>query len=243
MVLQQSVDRFQGTVQSLGYKAPCVAVATSNIADLEGLQSVDGFALQDGDRVLLVAQTDPIENGIWVVKISDWFRGADMDGNRDVTRGSCVNVNRSTGTSAVYEVTTIPNPRPGVDPINFRLWYDSAFTAPGYAFCDFTICNQVVGSVGGTATINYRIGQGVTLNLTEDITNIVFQNVPGSDVAQLEFDVRQDSTPRTVAWPGTIKWVNGTAPDISTADSITQIHLRTTDGGLEWLGTYSENHA
>jgi len=238
-----SEDRFNGVIATLAIKAPCIAAATTPLPDLEGLLVIDGFQTAEGDRVLVVNQTDPIENGIYCTSTGLWERTPDFDGNRDVTRGTTVNVNRSTGTSAVYEVITIPDPEIGVDAINFRLWYDSAFTAPGFALCDFTICNQVVGSTAGAATINYRIGQGVTLVLDEDITSIVFQNVPPANVAQLELDIRQDSVAWAITWPASIKWAGGSPPDISTVDSITQVHLRTTDGGAEWLGTFAENHA
>ena len=244
MALQTSEDRFNGVIATLAIKAPCVAVATTPLPDLEGLLVIDGHQTVEGERVLVVNQTDPIENGIYCAATTPWLRAPDFDGNRDVTRGTIVNVDRSSGFSAFYEVTTVPDPVIDTDPINFRLWYDSAlFTQPGFAFCDFTICNQVLGSTAGAVTINYRIGQGVTLNLTEDVTSIVFQNVPVSNVAQLELDIRQDSTPRTIAWPASILWPEGTQPDISTALSITQVHLRSTNGGSQWLGTYSENHA
>ncbi len=245
MALQTSEDRFNGVIASLAIKAPCIAAQTSPLADLEGLLVVDGFQTAEGDRVLVVNQASPIENGIYNASTNLWLRAVDFNGNRDITRGTIVNVNRSVGTSAVYEVTTIPDPVIDTDPINFRLWYDSgqaAACAPVNPL-GFTILNQILGSVANTLTINYGLGQGITLNLTEDITNIVFLNICPGNVTQLEFDIRQDSVPWTITWPGTVKWRSGTAPDLSTPDSITQVHLRSTDGGGEWLGTFSENHA
>jgi hypothetical protein len=245
MVFLVSEDRFNGVIATLAIKAPCIAAQTIPLADLEGLLVIDGFQTADGDRVLLVNQTDPIENGIYNASTGLWPRAVDFDGNRDITRGTIVNVNRAVGTSAVYEVTTIPDPVIDVDPINFRLWYDSgqsAACAPVNPL-GFTILNQVLGSVANTVTINYGLGQGITLNLTEDITNVVFLNICPGNVSQLEFDIRQDSVPWTITWPGTVKWRQGTAPNLSTPDSITQVHLRSTDGGAEWLGTFSENHA
>lgn len=124
--MQVSEDRFNGVIATLAIKAPCVAVATTNIV-LNGMQNIDGFGVVPGDRVLVIAQTDPIDNGIYRVQEgSDWCRTPDFDGNRDITRGTTINVNRSVGTSAIYEVITIPDPVIGEDAINFRLWYDSA---------------------------------------------------------------------------------------------------------------------
>lgn len=245
MALQTSEDRFNGVLATLAIKAPCIAVQTTPLANLEGLLVVDGFQTAAGSRVLVVNQADPIENGIYCAQTSEWTRTPDFDGNRDITRGTIVNVNRSVGTSAVYEVITIPDPVIGTDPINFRVWYDSAQSDPCGIVnpLGFTILNQALGSTAGVVTVNYQLGQGITLTLSEDVTNIVFLNICPGNVAQLEFDIRQDSLAWTITWPGTIKWRSGTAPDLSTVDSITQVHLRTTDGGLEWLGTFSENHA
>jgi len=243
MALQTSEDRFNGVLATLAIKAPCIAVQTTPLADLEGLLFVDGFPTQAGDRILVVAQTNPVENGIYCAQVSEWTRTPDFDGNRDVTRGTIVNVDRSIGTSAVYEVITIPDPVIDTDPINFRLWYDSgaaAACAPVNPL-GFTILNQVVGSVAGAVVIDYQLGQGITLNLTEDVTSLGFINVCPGNVAQLEFDIRQDTLAWAITWPASIKWGDGSPPDISTISSITQVHLRTTNGGGEWLGSYVEN--
>lgn len=56
--------------QGLAPKDPAVAVATAQDGNitLSGLPVIDDLTtLVDGDRVLLTAQTDPIENGLWVV--------------------------------------------------------------------------------------------------------------------------------------------------------------------------------
>jgi len=243
MALDTTEDRFNGVIASLAIKAPCIAVQLTPLTDLEGLLVVDGFQTAEFDRVLVIAQTDAVENGIYNVRTSEWDRAADFDGNRDVAQGTIVNVERITGFSQVYEQREV-EPVIGTDDITWRLWYDAS-TAAACGIVNslgFTILNQSLGSVTNTVTIDYQLGQGITLTLTEDVTNIVFQNICPGNVTQLEFDIRQDSVPWTITWPATIKWRNGTAPDISSADSITQVHLRSTDGGLEWLGTFSENH-
>jgi hypothetical protein len=244
MALQTSQDRFNGVIASLAIKAPCVVVAVANIA-LEGEQTIDNIAVVVGDRVLVIAQTDPVENGIYNVATSAWQRTFDFDGNRDITRGTTVNVNRDLGASEVYEVTNIPDPEISVDPIDFRLYYRSEAILPGGPLnpAGFTIINQVLNSQSGVLTIDYTLGQGVTVNLIEDVTSVIFLNVPaGANVTQLELDIRQDSTAWTIAWPSSILWPNTTEPDLSTVDSITQVHLRSTLAGAEWLGTFSENH-
>lgn len=54
------------------------AATTANIT-LSGTQTVDGIALVAGDRVLVKNQTNPQENGIYVVAAGAWSRSADAD--------------------------------------------------------------------------------------------------------------------------------------------------------------------
>lgn len=58
-------------------KNSAVVAATANVA-LSGLQTIDGTALSDGQRVLLTAQTSGAQNGIWVAHSGAWTRPADF---------------------------------------------------------------------------------------------------------------------------------------------------------------------
>lgn len=110
-------------------------------------------------------------------------------------------------------------------------------------FTNFCLLNQVVVSAGGVVNFDFQLGMGISITLTEDITTVNFLNIPaGTDLCQFELDLIQDSTPRVVTWPASILWpASGTIPDITAADSRAQIHLRTTDAGVTWLGSYVEN--
>ena len=58
-------------------KLPSVVVATSDIS-LSGTPTIDGVATVAGDRVLAAGQTNPIQNGIYVVAAGAWARAGDM---------------------------------------------------------------------------------------------------------------------------------------------------------------------
>lgn len=62
----------------LSWKQAVDAATTGNIT-LSGTQTVDGVVLLAGDRVLVKDQTDPAENGIYVVAAGAWVRSTDMD--------------------------------------------------------------------------------------------------------------------------------------------------------------------
>lgn len=73
------------------YKLPVKAGSTVNLT-LSGEQTVGGVACVDGDRVLAAGQTDPKQNGIWIVKVGPWVRATDHDSDRDCTLGARVEV-------------------------------------------------------------------------------------------------------------------------------------------------------
>ncbi len=128
MALNQSEDRFNGVVAQLAIKAPCKTVSEGdgNIL-LEGEQTVGGIAVVANDRVLVIEQTDPIENGIYNVNTGAWKRAADWDGNRDVAKGTLVTVNRPPANLTAYVQVNLgvanDEPAIGVDPVNFTIFF------------------------------------------------------------------------------------------------------------------------
>lgn len=111
-------DRLYGLTTSVAVKAPVRAVSTVNLT-LSGLQTVGGVALAADDRVLVKAQTDATENGIYIASTSDWQRAADFDGLLDVVQGTLVVDQSNTG--LYYRVTSANPIRPGTDEIEFEL--------------------------------------------------------------------------------------------------------------------------
>lgn len=89
-----------GLINGLDWKAS-VRVATTGNGTLatayENGDTVDGVTLATGDRILLKDQTDPKENGIYVVAASGApARSADADANAEVTAGLTVGVSEGT---------------------------------------------------------------------------------------------------------------------------------------------------
>jgi len=104
-VTTTQTDRL-ASVSSLAIKAPCVAATTANII-LSGLQTIDGVALAEGDRVLVKNQTTGSENGIWLASASAWQRASDFDGANDAIEGTVVRANSgTTGGGLMYAVTS-----------------------------------------------------------------------------------------------------------------------------------------
>src|SRR5258706_14819466 len=112
-----TVDRLFGESSSVAVKAPVRAVSSIANITLSGLQTVGGVLLVEGDRVLVAAQTDSKQNGIYNASASGWTRAGDFNDNRDAVQGTVVIAQGALWAS--YQLTT-PNPvQFGTTPITF----------------------------------------------------------------------------------------------------------------------------
>jgi hypothetical protein len=64
-----------------------VRVATTEDIELSGVQTIDGVELEEGDRVLVKNQENPIENGIYIVSEEGWERSDDADDAEELSAG------------------------------------------------------------------------------------------------------------------------------------------------------------
>ncbi len=127
--------RIAGFVLGLAIKAPCHTVSEVNLDPLFGTgQTIDGYVVTDGDRVLLVAQTNPIDNGIYSVRQSAWVRDGDADGNRDWVGGTLVPVwNEATQEIIIWRLNDDPDSKEvGADDLIFTVYYDPAQGGGGF---------------------------------------------------------------------------------------------------------------
>jgi type II secretory pathway pseudopilin PulG len=77
------------------------ALADSNQA-LTGLPTIDGMALAAGSRLLLVAQTDSTQNGVWEVSAVAWSRAAAEDASGEIPFGTVWKVTGGTQYGETY---------------------------------------------------------------------------------------------------------------------------------------------
>ena len=99
-------------------------------------------------------------------------------------------------------------------------------------------------ATSGSVAIDYDLGDYFTLALAGNVSGLTFSNLPGSGKgATLAVRITQDSTPRTVAWPASFKWV-GAAPSVSTASGAVDLLVITThDNGTTWLADLAKAYA
>jgi len=67
--------------------------------------TIDGITTS-GSRVLLTAQADPTQNGIWDTSTADWTRSADCDGTYDLACGSMVMIAQGSHAFQLWALTT-----------------------------------------------------------------------------------------------------------------------------------------
>lgn len=95
-----SLDILDGLSSSVAIKGSCACATTGNVV-LAGEQTIDGVLTAES-RVLVKAQTDSRENGIYATSTGDWRRTADFSRNNDVVPGTLVIVAGGTLTKGLW---------------------------------------------------------------------------------------------------------------------------------------------
>jgi hypothetical protein len=98
----------------------CASADVDLATGLDDTTTIDGVDLDVGDRVLLVGQTDPAENGIYEILSGDNQRAADADAAEELTPGFIVDVDEgSTHRGKRYRFTTTGEITLGTTALNF----------------------------------------------------------------------------------------------------------------------------
>lgn len=119
-------DYVDGVAQGLEVKDSVDATSQSDIdlASTADPSPVDGYTLQDGDRILLQGQADATENGIYdattATDPTTWTRSSDFDEDADVVSGAFTFVENGTnyGNNSYIVITDEPI-AVGTDVIDF----------------------------------------------------------------------------------------------------------------------------
>ena len=75
---------------------PALVVGTTDIGSPpSGLQTIDGVTLLTNDRILLVGQSNAVENGLWLAQAGPWTRPADFASGTAAGSGICFNTFRN----------------------------------------------------------------------------------------------------------------------------------------------------
>ena len=157
-----------------------------------GVLVVDGVTMAAGDRVLVMNQTNPIQNGIYVVVTADgttWDMIRAVDANSDVaTADNAARANEMTGGSFVFvkEGATLDNngfvathdgtPTLGTDPITFQ-----QFSGAG-----MIIAGEALSKSGNTLDVEV---DDTTIEVTADALNVKDLGIQNQHIADTTIDL------------------------------------------------------
>ena len=77
-----SLSYIQGLLSSSKTLGPCAIAVLSNIT-LSGLSTIQSYAINSGDRILVAGQTDPKTNGVYIASLTGWSRSSDFAAGTD----------------------------------------------------------------------------------------------------------------------------------------------------------------
>jgi hypothetical protein len=146
-------DYVDAAATGLKIKTACRAATTANIT-LSGLQTVDGVALNNLDRVLVKEQGAPATNGIYLaVSGGPWTRTADADTWSELYGATVFITNGTVNANSTWAATIPSSGVLGVDEIRFALFGASASYTAGTGLnligSQFSLATPVTVSNGG----------------------------------------------------------------------------------------------
>ncbi len=152
-----------------GWKGYANAATVSNII-LSGIQTIDGVVLNAGDLILVKNQTDPIDNGIYVVKNSEWSRNINMIIGMDAA-GSSIYIKSGTVNNRLIYVCT-NSYGGGIVGVDGLIFSSIASVADPLTLSGLTVTgNSILSSannrttiIGSGASSTIRIGSGSSAN-------------------------------------------------------------------------------
>lgn len=187
----------RAALESLSAKPTVKAVATTNTA-LTGLTTIDGYALSEGDRVLLAGQSAPAENGIWASSAGAWSRADDLP---ELSHASGAHVFVERGTvyaDSLWRCTTNgPTDVVGTDGL---VWAQFTGAASPDATAGTKGILQLAGDLGGTAAspsvVSASGAAGVFSITAATIRSTANAKLQLDDVAA--DDATPDATPKVI---------------------------------------------
>ena len=162
---------------SITWKQEVKVATTANIT-LSGTQTVDGFILSIGDRVLVKNQTTQSQNGIYIVAAGAWTRSTDTDTGAKIASATVMVQYGTINKDTQWTCSNSTDPIIGTDPITFvqisgpgTYIAGTGLTLTGNTFA----IDATVATLAGTQTFTNKTISGATNTLT-NIANASLTN-------------------------------------------------------------------
>lgn len=169
LATKQYVDNI---AQGLTHKQAALVGSTANLT-LSGTQTIDGIAVNVGDRVLVKDQTTAANNGIYIVAAGAWTRALDMDAWTEVPSAYLFVEEGTVNGDTAWVVTSDPGGTLGTTAITWVLYSSATTISAGTGL-------QRIGNVISIANIVSAGGpfNNITFNAQGQVT-------AGSNVAYI----------------------------------------------------------
>ena len=156
--------RYVDTIAAGLHPKTAVLVATTGeTLALSGLTTIDGISLSDGDRVLAKDQSNPVDNGIYIVTGITWSRSPDFDGSPDgeVEQGALIPVITGGTLQNSQWILITKDPVVGVSALTFTLFSSGAYIAG----IGIDISGNIINVDGAILDGNSLLWSGNTFNV------------------------------------------------------------------------------
>lgn len=100
---------------------------------------------------------------------------------------------------------------------------------------DYTEKVNVVAASGSNRTLDLATAPVHKVTLDQACT-FTFAGARNGEASVLTLQLINDATGRAVTWPGSVRWPEGDAPDVTAASSIHWLTFISLDGGANWDG-------
>jgi len=103
----------------VSWRESAATATTANLVALSGLQTIDGYTLQAGDRVLVKNQTTATQNGVYDAASGAWTRSSDSNTGAELFHAAYLVVNGTTNGLTQWANTNQVAPNVGTDAVTF----------------------------------------------------------------------------------------------------------------------------
>ncbi len=181
-IFDQDITPYSEFAKRLVALSPALVVSTAN-ETLSGLSTIDGVSLAANDRVLLTAQTNPVENGLWLAQSGAWTRPSDFNTGNLADQAYVLISSGSVNAGSSWLCTT-PTAVIDTDPITFVL----------FAYADTT----VAANVGSGTGLIFRDKTGTVINLRTLIAGTDINITNNADDITIDTNATSANTASTI---------------------------------------------
>jgi hypothetical protein len=108
-------------------------------------------------------------------------------------------------------------------------------------FKDYSEVVNTQATASGAVTLDIANGNIFDLTLSDNITLTFSNPAPSGQGCSFTVIINQGATPKTIAYPASVKWSNDVVPDLSMASKTSILSFITKDGGTRWYGFFAGN--